>query len=369
MNSQKRRVGFMVASLEPGGIETYLLRFLRHVGDRIEPIVICKSGHTGRLLPAYEALGVRVLPMKTGYLHPMAWRRFTSFLRREQIETICDFSGNFAGVYMLLARLAGVPTRITFYRASTNHFPETKFRLAYNALVNKLVYRHATAILSNSATALAFFFPYRKAEDGRFQVIYNGVAQADISCAEGRNAVREELGITSANFVVGHVGRYNVAKNHETILKVASLVCHQNPQVRFLLCGRDTDGPELAARVKALDLREQVLTLGHRFDVSRILHAMDLFYFPSITEGQPNALIEAMLSGLPVLASSIDPILEVVPPTMEALLIDPYDGEGAASKIRELMVCPQKQEAYKAYRWAAKQFDAEANFSSFEHEL
>src|SRR5690606_36550209 len=122
----------------------------------------------------------------------------------------------------------------------------------------------------------------------RFRVIYNGVDQVEFSKVEQRETVRDEFGLSPSAFVVGHVGRYNVAKNHETILKVASQVCRQDPRVHFLLCGRDTDGLEVTAQVEALGLEGRVLLLGHRFDVSRILQAMDLFYFPSITEGQPN---------------------------------------------------------------------------------
>lgn len=88
--------------------------------------------------------------------------------------------------------------------------------------------------------------------------------------------------------------------------------------------------------VQQMGLNKQIHLLGYRDDVLRILPLFDLYYFPSLTEGQPNALIEAMATGLPFVASDIAPIKESVPPAIRSLLLPPCDSERAVKVIERI---------------------------------
>ena len=119
---------FLITTLDQGGIETYLLRYLEYYQEH-EAIVICKSGGFGELYPQYARM-VRVLPMRFSYILGKQYYRFYKLLKNEGIDTVCDFTGNFAGLPLGIAWLARVKKRIVFYRGSTNHFKETPFRLS-----------------------------------------------------------------------------------------------------------------------------------------------------------------------------------------------------------------------------------------------
>src|SRR5699024_2508483 len=148
---------------------------------------------------------------------------------------VCDFSGNFAGLKLKMAQRAGVPRRVAYYPRSTNAFKEDFFRLKYNAWMHRLVNKYATTILSNSQAAFDFFFQQNWREDGRFEVVYNGVNIEKFTSV--KRDLREELGIPKNAFVVGHTGRYNVAKNHKTIMKVAERLTQQYAEAYFIMCG------------------------------------------------------------------------------------------------------------------------------------
>ena len=137
---------------------------------------------------------------------------------------------NFAGLPLGIAWLARVKKRIVFYRGSTNHFKETPFRLLYNAGMRRLVLVFATKILSNSVAALDFFFPKRNRISERFEVIYNGMDMKKLS-QQGKKQLLQEFSLPSDAFIVGHTGRCNEAKNHDTILKVASELCHRHKDI------------------------------------------------------------------------------------------------------------------------------------------
>ena len=92
---------------------------------------------------------------------------------------------------------------------------------------------------------------------------------------------------------------------------------------------------------------------------------MDLFYFPSVTEGQPNALIEAMLTGLPVIASNIEPIRETIPESAHDTLLDPLNVHDAVDLISSLKVDVNKRQEFIHKDWAENQYDLQRNLNLF----
>src|SRR5690606_5688385 len=136
---------------------------------------------------------------------------------------------------------AGVKRRIAFYRRSTNAFGNSHFKVWYNYLSILLVRKNATHILSNSRFALENFHGSLYQSDTRFKIIPNGVDSKLFDISISKEEARKKLNLPNDVFIVGHVGRYDPAKNHETIFKVACELKKWNKDVRFLFCGKDTD--------------------------------------------------------------------------------------------------------------------------------
>lgn len=312
----------------------YLLRFLRFLKDTSEITVLIRSSEKGELYQEYVETGVHLKFLPLGYLNPFkVWQHY-QFYKQQKFDVICDFNANFAGIPLFLGSLLSVPKRIAFYRQGSNHFKPGIIRNRVNKMMNSLVNRNATKILSNSQAALECFFPYRNLSDHRFEVIYNGVNAQDYKLAESKESIRTQLNIPLDAFVIGHVGRYDKTKNHATILKVFQQLLNEGLNCYLVLCGRDTE--KLNPEINELGIEEKTLVLGYRKDIPKILKSLDCFLFPSITEGQPNALIEAMMSGIPIVASNIPAIRECVPSELEEFLCNAFNVECLRSKISGL---------------------------------
>lgn len=365
----KKRCVYFLTALNQGGMETYLLRFLNYNNGRNYSTVWCTSGAGGDLLDEYKKCADELVFKRLGYFSLCGYIYLYHWFRKNKPDTVCDFAGNFAGIVMLVAYLAGVKNRIAQYRGASNHFKETKGRLLYNAIVNKLVYHFATKILSNSEAAFDFFFPNHKDSKKYFKVIPNGIPdEYFITDADSRQRKRVELGIPEKAFVVGHTGRYNYAKNHETIIKVAKELCGKYDDIYFVLAGKGTD-KELRQAVDEAGLAGKVLLLGYRRDVKELLAAFDLYYFPSVTEGQPNALQEAMARGVPVLASAIAPIKECVPPDFRHKLVSPTDVDIASQRIEQLYLNRDMLKEYVLTDWARQMYGEKERFCQMAVEL
>ena len=363
----KKKTVFLVTSLDSGGVENYLLRFLKYYHLDIDAYVICKSGRKGNdLLTEFLGIGVKIVPLRLQYFNFSGYLRLYKLIKKENFESICDFTGNFAALPMLVAKLAGIRNRVVFYRGSTNHFKEDRFRLLYNKLLNYIIPKVSTSILANSKAALNFFFKNKWHQNSKYEVIYNGIDASKFLTT--KENLKEELNIPDNAFVVGHVGRYNEAKNHKTIIEVAIQLCKLDSNNYFVFCGKDTD-IRLKERVTFEGFEKQIKLLGLRNDVVKVLNTLDCFYFPSLSEGQPNALIEALVAGLPFVASNIEPHKETIPKSHQNQLIDPLNIVEAKNKILEIKNNKTFSQSLILKEWAIEKYNAAILFEKFKEKL
>jgi glycosyltransferase involved in cell wall biosynthesis len=364
-----KKVIFLVSSLNSGGIENYLLRFLNYFDGQIEPIVICKGDVFGELEEDYKKIThIQLIKIKLGFFDFKAYCNIYAILKKSNAQSVCDFTGNFAGLLLLVANIADIKKRVVFYRGSSNHFKETNFKLFYNKMMRYLVKKNATKVLSNSKASLDYFYCDRDINDKQFEVVYNGIdAKKFVSTSNKFN--REDFEIPADAFVIGHTGRYNLAKNHETIIKVAEILCAKHKSIYFMLCGKDTDVFLLDRVSNNSILKNKVKILGYRNDINNILPVFDVYFFPSTTEGQPNSLIEAMISGLPIVASNIGPIIETTPEILHNDLLNPMDVDGFCNRLEEYYFSKKKREVGNFSIWAVERFAPETLFNQFHKEL
>lgn len=361
----KKKVCFLIPSVKSGGIETYLLRFLKLKGDEIDATVLVRNSKKGELYEAYKATGAIIIFKPLGYFNLKSINWYLQFFKKEKFDTVCDFNANFAGIPMYLSKIAAVNKRITFYRQSSHHFQKSALRLAYTNYLNRLVFKYSTDIFSNSLSGLQFFFANEYAKDNRFKVIKNGVDIEDFSTSiNNKLELRESLELPKDKFIIGHTGRFAEAKNHLFLLDVASKLIAENNDYYFVLIGNDTN--KLFPYCAKLGIENNVKILGYKSNISEYLKAFDMFFFPSITEGQPNALIEAMIAGLPIAASNIPPIVECLPADRLDCLIDLADANSAAHQIAQIRKNPEN---YIYSKFATENFDAKVQFQIFKENL
>lgn len=321
-----------MTGLDSGGLENYLLRFLQYKASEFSEIeVYCKSGIGGQLESEYNKIpNVTIVKKSLSFFNVLDYIQLRKYFHNGKFDCVCDFTGNFAGLVLYMASLAGIKNRIVFYRGATDHFSKNLLKSVYNNFVKMLTFKYASSILSNSQAAFNYFFQNKKV-DSRFEVIYNGIDAEKFLVAD--IDLRKEFGIPSNSFVIGHTGRFNYAKNHKVIIDVAKRMVKNYPDIYFILCGNGVKN-NLSKVILELNIDDNVLLFENRSDIPLFLNSMDVYFFPSITEGQPNALIEAMLIGLPIVASNIDPIKETV--VSEDFLYDYDDVEGFFNALEKL---------------------------------
>lgn len=170
----------------------------------------------------------------------------------------------------------------------------------------------------------------------RIRVIYNGIpVERFRRDEEARCRLRAAWGLSPGDFVVLQVARLDRLKDHPTAIRAAHRL--RNESLRWLFVG---DGPERAAiesEITRLGLQGRVRLLGERRDIPELLSAADAFVLTSISEGIPVTVLEAMAAGLPVAATRVGGLPELVREGETGLLVAPSDPEGVAQALRVIM--------------------------------
>ena len=366
----KKKILYILGTLNAGGTENYVLRFINYCGNQeFEWHVLSLEEKKSDLDDQFLKAGCNIIYQSISYFNPVKFWKFYRLVKREKFDTVCTFNGNFGGIPQTIARIAGVQKRIVWHRRSSNAFGNNIMKRAYNGIVNLLIRINATKILSNSQHALNVFYGKYQKNDERFKVIPNGVNQDIVKTKLTKSEARKKYGISDDVFLVGHVGRYNPAKNHHTIFKVAQKLQEKELGIHFLFCGSGTDSNDFKKKIQQHGIEDICHCLGLVDDVAAIYKSLDLFYFPSVTEGQPNALIEAMLTGVPVLPSNIPPILEVLPDKSKKNCCNATDVYSSVESIISIIQEEVSKDTFIYQMWAQNKFDDKINFEMFKKTL
>jgi glycosyltransferase involved in cell wall biosynthesis len=154
--------------------------------------------------------------------------------------------------------------------------------------------------------------------------------------------LRQELALPADTKLILMVGRLMWPKNYAMFVRTAGRVCGQRGEVVFLAAGTGPDESDLRAQVESAALAQRVRFLGFRADVPRLLAAADVFCFTSLSEGFPNAVLEAMFTGLPVVCTSFPSMSELLTDCEQAILVPLDDDAAMASQIVALLDDPDR---------------------------
>jgi glycosyltransferase involved in cell wall biosynthesis len=219
------------------------------------------------------------------------------------------------------------------------------------------------AIAVSESTA-EFVVKARRVRPSRVKVVYLGAPLDEFGrerAAEEIAAARQELGIAPGDFAVGTVTRLHESKGNSFLVDAARLVLNVRPDARFLLFGEGPLLDDLKAQAAALGLGDRFVFGGFQKDVARVLSAFDMSVFPSLWEGTPLTLFEALAAGRPIVATDADGLLDVLTDGLDALIVPKRDAAALARRILELMNDPVLRERIaSAGRVTARDYDITA---------
>lgn len=328
------RVLLLTDEMEVGGTQRQIVHIARQLDRRrFEPTVLYFR-NPSVFVDELEAAGVPAVQIEKRSRLDL---HFLGGLVRElgagcyDVMHCFSFSGELWGA--LARRLVPAqrrPVLLSSVRGTYEWYSPLQWRL------KRWVSGESRRIIANSAAGADYARARMGLPEGAIELVYNGVAAPPPCGPQARSRVRESLGVGPATPLALFVGRLVEHKNLPTLLQAMRLLPEAGPGLQLAIAG---DGPlraALAQEIEALGLEGRVRLLGERNDVPDLMAAANFLVLPSFREGLSNVILEAMMAGLPVIASRRGGNLELVEHDRTGLLFDAPDAQALADAMTEL---------------------------------
>ena len=333
--TERIRIALFTDSFMRGGTERQFTRMATSLDPAAFDVHVCCLRRDGPLAEEVGSAGMRITEFPLTSLHNFGtlrqFAKLTKYLRNARIQILHAF-GFYTDVFAVpAARMAGVPIILASRRELLN------LRSRWQRRAVKFACRISTDVVVNSRAAAADVLDGGLANAERLHLIPNCIPLQAVEDAGDRKERRARLGIDGEALVVGTLCVLRPEKDIETFLRACRIVRESVAGARFVIIG---DGPQrkgLEDLTEKLALRDAVLFLGARDDVQPLLSVLDVFVLTSRTESFPNAILEAMAARLPVVATNVGGVPEVVEDGDTGFLVPPADGAGIAQRIIELL--------------------------------
>ncbi|KJS68820.1 MAG: hypothetical protein JL50_03985 [Peptococcaceae bacterium BICA1-7] len=317
-----------------GGIRNHLLTLVGESDQkRYEHMVACPedmADHFSKRVKTFPlSLGGDISP--AGDL--AAVKKLITFFRGYRADIVHAHGSKAGLVGRPAALLAGVPAVVMTAHNSIFHQHLPGWKVSLFAASERFLAGYTTRIIAVSEALRRELIDREGVRPERVVTVYNGIVPEVFCARPDREYLERVTGAPAGRKVVGTVARLAPQKGLKYLLGAASRLTARGEDLNFVLVG---DGPlrgELEKEVRDLNLSGRVFFTGQRMDVHRLMPCFDIFVLPSVSEGLPLTILEAMASGRPVISTRVGGIPEVIEDGVSGLLVNPGDAEGLARAI------------------------------------
>lgn len=344
---QRLRIALVVNNLNVGGLEKVVISLLRGLDrNRFDVYLICLDGG-GRLFTEAAispdhclVLNRRFIRFWSVNIDIRALYAIRSFIGKNRIQLIHTHNlspliyGGLAARSLISGPLVVYTEHNQIYSASA----ATKVKYPYYLKLADKVLVVSKDLQNHLQNVIGVQQPV--------EVMYNGI-DGLLFQRVNSEGIRSELGITADSFLVGTAVVISEQKGIRYLMEAAKIVLCNHSKIQFVVAGEGPLLNELKAQLETMGLGDRFRFLGYRDDIPAVISALDLYVLPSLWEGFPLALLEAMAIGKPIVCTHVGGNPEIVNNGENGYLVAPKDAEGLAKKILSIAGDPAFMESVK----------------------
>lgn len=343
----KKKILYVITKSNFGGAQKYVYDLATHLPPENYDVTVVLGGN-GALGTMLEEKGIRVLAFSY-------WQRDIHFFdeiktffaliklfRAEKPHVVHLNSSKIGGLGSLAARIARVPKVI--FTAHGWHFNERRSILVrtvtYALSWFTVLFSHITIAVSEFDAAQGNRMPL---VGKKVTCIHNGIEP--FSLLE-KNAARQELAphALEASLWIGTIAELHNNKGYDTALRAFALLAKERSDVSYVIVGEGDERKNLTTLARQLDITDNVHIVGNPKNARQYLKAFDIFLLNSTKEGLPYVLLEAGFAGLPVVATRVGGIPEIIIDTQTGILVSPRDPSATAQALQTLLENTEKRQ-------------------------
>ena len=338
-NKRKLNVIHLVEELTIGGLEKILTTIVLNLDKKKYNISVWCLREGGFFADKLvkEGIDVKILHISTSR-NPLSIYKLYRLLKCHKFDIIHTHAYSAGTIGRISAFLAGVPVII-----SHNHSVYDYYGKFYN-LVEWFLSLITDRVICISEVVNGFANKTQRINSKKLITIHNGIDDVCDLTEKSSSDLKKELGIPINHPVICTISHMEEHKGLKYLLEAASLLLQSKNDVSFLLVGEGVLKKELKILCADLKIEKNVIFAGEQSDISEILSLSDIFVLPSLREGLPLTILEAMACGKPVIATNVGGIPEIVKDGENGILVYPKDPETLYMAMNELLGDREKRE-------------------------
>lgn len=295
-------------------------------------ITVCGLKPEDKASERLRKLGLDVLCIGKNKFDPRILIELFKLVKRRNIQLLHVHGFGATNFGRIISLVTGTPIIIHEHAC----LPSTP---QYQKIIDKLLAPILYKAIAVSNSVSGFLIKTRKINPKKIEIIYNGTPLEIFKPVSKEAMLQERLRwhIPEDNIIIGMVGRLHIQKGHEYLFQSAKIILEKYPKITFMIVGDGMLWQDLQERTKELQINKNVIFTGHEEDIVKTIAIFDIQVFPSLWEGTPLTLFEAMAMGKTIIASNVDGLKEVLENNKTGLLIPPKDYIKLADVIIELI--------------------------------
>ena len=291
-----------------GGIEAYMMSYYRNLDkEKLQIDFIVHGYEKGVYDDEIEMMGGKIfrVPVKSkNYIGNI--KELKKIFDSNDYKIVHSHMDAMSTVVLKIAKKSNIPIRIA-HSHNTQHLTTNKIKYLINEYARKNITKYATHLFACSEPAARWLFGSTNVDKGNVVYVNNAINLKKFTFDPAMRAkFREELNVEE-DLVIGHVGRFDYQKNHSYLLDVFKRLVQEAPNAKLILVGDGSLKSKIQEKIIDYNLSNNIILLGVRDDVDKIMNAFDVFILPSHFEGLGIVLVEAQANGLKCIASDTIP--------------------------------------------------------------
>lgn len=357
------KIVFFIDHLRPDGTQHVLKQLVEGFGKRgHQQLIICLNDSWDDVLKKklldtgadVRIVGKHALTLGYGFIYIWNWLRQGYFDVAVTMLFVSDVVGR------AMAHVAGVPLIVSSIQTRDEFYSRWQRWLVRRTM------RWADVVELCSENIRDFAIKEEGAPSERICVIQHSIRVDDYNLSNTRESILNEFGLPADGILIGYVGRLTYQKSHDILFQ--ALVYLNRKDFHVIIAGTGEELDNLTELATKLNLNKNIHFAGHRRDVPRLLNGFDLYVHPSRYEGMPIAVLEAMASGCPIVATAVDGTKELIIDGVHGWLVPPEDPKALAQSIEAAINDPieAKRRARLARKRVSTHFNQESMITAWE---
>lgn len=343
----KHNILYIIDNLEFGGGEMVFSQLINRLcRDKYKVTVACLP--TGIFMERIKGSGASIKPVDmSNKFNFKVILQMVNLMKEQNIDIVHSQGARAEFFSRLAAKLAGVHIIVSTVAMPVEGFDVNPIKKFIYTVLNRFTECFVDRFIVVSEALDKVMRERHRIEPQKLVTIFNGIETDEYSIPDeevmcGKSRLREELGLENNVPVIGAIGRLVWQKGFEYFIDVIPEVLKEFKEARFLIVGEGPLENKLKVKSKKLKVDDKVIFTGFRNDIKEILASIDIFVMPSLLEGLPMILLEAMAMGKPIIATDIEGIKEILENGRTGLLVPPRDPQALSEAIGDLLIHKDK---------------------------